>query len=201
MTVTMTRRMRFAATRPSDRRPVRPPGRRRPGAGACFATDAVAGHRPDGRTREPQGAARGGAGTCRARHRGRASRHAAALRHPRHRRRGHRGPGAPAGARADRAPRRPDPSSADRIDCRNRRHARCRLRAGNVGTARGAPDVILDVADLARKSFGDAAMGRWGASVRGLLRRRCWPGPGPAGSITSRGCAPVRCRTGRPGLA
>jgi hypothetical protein len=35
-----------------------------------------------------------------------------------------------------------------------------RLRAGNVGTAEGALDVILDVVDRARKSFCDLAMVR-----------------------------------------
>ena len=35
-----------------------------------------------------------------------------------------------------------------------------RLRAGNVGTAEGALDVILDVVDRARKSFCDVAMVR-----------------------------------------
>jgi len=35
-----------------------------------------------------------------------------------------------------------------------------RLRAGNVGTADGAPDVILDVVDRAQQSFCDVAMVR-----------------------------------------
>ena len=64
-----------------------------------------------------------------------------------------------------------------------------RLRAGNVGTAEGALDVILDVVDRARKSFCDVAMVR---IVQGSPRPHCWRVWRPGVSITSRGCAPMR---------
>ncbi len=70
-----------------------------------------------------------------------------------------------------------------------------RLRAGNVGTADGALDVILDVVDRAQKSFCDVAMVRIDA---GSLPPPCWPGSRPATSTMSRAFGPTRCWTGWP---
>lgn len=69
-----------------------------------------------------------------------------------------------------------------------------RLRAGNVGTAEGALDVILDVVDRARRSFCDVAMVRIdagfpsaalmaGLEARGILIR---PLPVPTAATANR---------------
>ena len=70
-----------------------------------------------------------------------------------------------------------------------------RLRAGNVGTADGALDVILDVVDRARKSLCEVAMVRIDAGFR---PPRCLPVSRRAGSIMSPACAPIRCWTESP---
>jgi len=69
-----------------------------------------------------------------------------------------------------------------------------RLRAGNVGTADGALDVILDVVDRAQKSLCDVAMVRIDA---GFPSTTLLAGLEARGSrLKSRGCGPTPCSTG-----
>ena len=73
-----------------------------------------------------------------------------------------------------------------------------RLRAGNVGTAEGALDVILDVVDRAQASLCEVAMLRIDAGFPSAhLAGGGWR---RAASTMSRGCAPTRRWTARPRL-